>query len=417
MKKSLFVVGPHAVGKTFTVNKYLEDNNGISSFDTGPTMRKLFALLGNDYDNILAWVNDLTNKHGADYVTKLLCDKLISSNPYQNLFILGYRQIENIKHMQRHYPVEKNKILYIDGEFELLKNNYEFRTGEQIGNDAFKKKLDGEQDWGLRDLKNWVKKNPLEAIYFRKQSNDDHIDLLMDEFFDIVNLKTYMESSSIERMDEYFNKRSKHYDTIHSVRNLTWGIQPREIVAEYLPLKCSRILDLGCGTGLELDEIFKKFPMVKVDCIDISQEMLKNLLKKYTDKNINIINHDFLTYDFKENYYDVVISAMALHHLTASEKKDLYKKIYKSMKKYGVFINSDYIVDTISEEQSLLDIANKARKTLQKGLFHIDTPLSKANEISILNTAGFIDTNCPVENKKTKLVIAKKQEEKVYGKN
>jgi trans-aconitate methyltransferase len=35
-------------------------------------------------------------------------------------------------------------------------------------------------------------------------------------------------------------------------------------LAELIPDKTRTIMDLGCGTGLELDEIFIRFPQVSV---------------------------------------------------------------------------------------------------------------------------------------------------------
>ena len=38
-----------------------------------------------------------------------------------------------------------------------------------------------------------------------------------------------------------------------------------------------RLLDLGCGTGLELDEIFKLLPQTVVTGVDLTKEMLEKL--------------------------------------------------------------------------------------------------------------------------------------------
>lgn len=48
-------------------------------------------------------------------------------------------------------------------------------------------------------------------------------------------------------------------------------------MAELLPHDVNNILDLGCGTGLELDEIFKTKPLIHVTGIDLTQAMLDKL--------------------------------------------------------------------------------------------------------------------------------------------
>lgn len=48
--------------------------------------------------------------------------------------------------------------------------------------------------------------------------------------------------------------------------------------AGLLPDQCTEILDIGCGTGLELDEIWKRNPEISVTGIDLSQSMLNELV-------------------------------------------------------------------------------------------------------------------------------------------
>jgi trans-aconitate methyltransferase len=37
-----------------------------------------------------------------------------------------------------------------------------------------------------------------------------------------------------------------------------------QILAELVPVQTKKIIGLGCGTGLELDEIFIRFPQMSV---------------------------------------------------------------------------------------------------------------------------------------------------------
>ena len=163
-----------------------------------------------------------------------------------------------------------------------------------------------------------------------------------------------MESDKIELMDEYFNSRVDVYDEIHQQTGISWGKQIRDIVSEYIPREKSRILDLGCGTGLELEEIFKKSPKSEIVCVDISKEMLKKLKEKYDKYNVTIINENFLNLNLGKEQYDFVISVMALHHFLIDDKLKLYKSISRSLKSSGLFINSDYIIDdeTYSKERT-----------------------------------------------------------------
>ena len=48
-----------------------------------------------------------------------------------------------------------------------------------------------------------------------------------------------------------------------------------------VPEQVEKLLDLGCGTGLELDEILQKRPKLEVTGIDLSEDMLGRLSAKH----------------------------------------------------------------------------------------------------------------------------------------
>lgn len=216
-----------------------------------------------------------------------------------------------------------------------------------------------------------------------------------------------MQSDDIELMSDFFDRRIEQYDEIHHQSNISWGIEIRDIVSKFVSSDGLNILDLGAGTGIELEQIFNKFPNSKITCIDISEQMLSRLKKKFNDKNIKVVKADFLKMNLGRCKYDVVVSVMALHHFLLEKKEELYKNIYNSLKESGLFINSDYIVNTLEEENfyrnQYLNLA--ISKDL---LIHFDIPLSYSNEIKALQNAGFKNINNVFENKKTKVILAYK---------
>ena len=66
------------------------------------------------------------------------------------------------------------------------------------------------------------------------------------------------------------------------------------------------ILDLGCGTGLELEGIFSKAPNAVITCIDLSEKMLSKLTSKYSRflDQIKPIKGSYLIVPFPEKKYD-----------------------------------------------------------------------------------------------------------------
>lgn len=102
-----------------------------------------------------------------------------------------------------------------------------------------------------------------------------------------------------------------------------------------------RILDLGAGTGLLSKFWLMAFPKSEFILVDIADEMLKIAKKRFIDyKNVSFEVLDY-TQNLPEKKFDIIISALSIHHLENIEKKSLFKKIYKSLSEKGVFINYD----------------------------------------------------------------------------
>jgi len=86
--------------------------------------------------------------------------------------------------------------------------------------------------------------------------------------------------------------------------------------------------------------------------MDISENMLQITAFKVGD-NISCICGDLNTFEFDKKY-DVVVSSLALHHLeTVDAKYEMYEKIYEGLKKNGIFINLDILLDSNEELQAL----------------------------------------------------------------
>ncbi len=72
-----------------------------------------------------------------------------------------------------------------------------------------------------------------------------------------------MEEQRLEEMGAFFDARSKSYDEVHT-GHIGGGLESKHVPALYLPEGCKELLDLGIGTGLELETVFQRFPEVRV---------------------------------------------------------------------------------------------------------------------------------------------------------
>lgn len=214
----------------------------------------------------------------------------------------------------------------------------------------------------------------------------------------------------IEQMSNFFTTRVDGYDE-HMLNKVEGCKEGYTKMAELLPKDADEILDLGCGTGLELDEIFKIMPSIHVTGIDLTQAMLDKLKQKHPDKNLSLINANYFDYDFGTCKYDVAISFQTMHHFSHEDKIKLYSKIFNSLKTDGCYIECDYMVESKEEENFYYRENKRIRK--EQGIpdgefYHYDTPCTIDNQIKLLSKAGFktVKMNFRVGN--STIVIAKK---------
>jgi ubiquinone/menaquinone biosynthesis C-methylase UbiE len=100
-----------------------------------------------------------------------------------------------------------------------------------------------------------------------------------------------------------------------------------------------KILDLGCGPGL-YTEIFAEKGH-QVTGVDISETSIEYAIGSAENKNLNIdyIHANYLDLDFEKEAYDLVIMIYTdLGVLFPDDRDILLSKIYKTLKKDGLFI-------------------------------------------------------------------------------
>lgn len=196
----------------------------------------------------------------------------------------------------------------------------------------------------------------------------------------------------LEQMADFFEARLDFYDE-HMLRDILGAAEFYPFTAECLPKnKDATVLDLGCGTGLELEEYFKINPTAKITGIDLSEGMLNALRKKFADKEITLIKGSYFDVPFGENLFDAAVSVESLHHFTKEEKIPLYKKLHSSLKEDGYFILTDYFAPDDEYEtfyrNELFRLKNE--QGIRDGEFyHYDTPMTVAHESEALIEAGF----------------------------
>ena len=197
----------------------------------------------------------------------------------------------------------------------------------------------------------------------------------------------------LEKMSDFFEARLAGYDT-HMMTNIKSANEFYPFTARQLPTaENCHILDLGCGTGLELQEYYTLNPSAKVTGIDLSKGMLTELQRKFMGKDITLIFGSYFEVPLGENVFDAAISVESLHHFTKEEKVGLYSKLHIALKNNGYFILTDYFSLSDDEEQmhrQNLMVLKAEQGITNDELYHYDTPLTVKHEIEALAKAGFV---------------------------
>ena len=214
----------------------------------------------------------------------------------------------------------------------------------------------------------------------------------------------------LEKMDDFFTARIDGYE--NQMMNNVEGCKEGYVkVAELIPSDCKSLLDLGCGTGLELKDIFKKLPDLSVTCIDLTLTMLEKLKENYPNKNINLICGSYFDVDFGLNKFDCAISVQTMHHFKHEQKIDLYKKIHSTLDPGGMYIECDYMAkDQVEEDFYFSELARlrKEQNIPDNEFVHYDTPCTTENQIKMFQKAGFKYSEKVWEIGATTIIVSKK---------
>jgi tRNA (cmo5U34)-methyltransferase len=177
----------------------------------------------------------------------------------------------------------------------------------------------------------------------------------------------------------------------------------------FLPDDRIEALDLGAGTGLLSALIADKFRKARLTLFDFTPEMLTIARKRLKDagRRLRYVTADFSA-AVRSERYDVVVSALAIHHLPESGKRRLFADIFKYLKPGGVFINADQVAgETDSIERRMRESwirrvreMKVAERDLQAALERMkaDLPSTVGQQIGWMREAGFIEVHCAYRN-------------------
>jgi len=165
-----------------------------------------------------------------------------------------------------------------------------------------------------------------------------------------------------------------------------------------------RVLDVGAGTGLFSSFFLRKFPKAKITLIDISEKMLDIAKQRFKElDSFEYLVGDYCHWEFVDEY-DVILSALSIHHLTDEQKKAFYNKCYSILKPNGIFVNCDQVLGNTEYLESVfkklwkssIEKSGLSKEEIEAGYERIkldkETPLF--TQLQWLSEAGFSDVDC-----------------------
>jgi tRNA (cmo5U34)-methyltransferase len=109
-----------------------------------------------------------------------------------------------------------------------------------------------------------------------------------------------------------------------------------------------KVLDLGCGDGLFIQELTRSFTPATVSLVDGSAEMLAAARRRLAGQDgINFIQASFqelLSHDPLQESFDFIYSSLAIHHLPFAEKKRLYRYCHEHLSPGGWLVLYDVVL-------------------------------------------------------------------------
>lgn len=103
-----------------------------------------------------------------------------------------------------------------------------------------------------------------------------------------------------------------------------------------------RVLDLGAGTGLLAAAVIARHPEAELVLLDGAPEMLSEAREHLPRTQITTVVGD-LRDALPYGPFDAVVSALAIHHLTDTAKRDLFARVHDVLRPAGAFVNAEQV--------------------------------------------------------------------------
>ncbi len=167
------------------------------------------------------------------------------------------------------------------------------------------------------------------------------------------------------------------------------------------------ILDLGAGTGLFAALVRGRRPAARLHLIDGSEAMLAVARRRFAGQaEVTTEVADMAAADLA-GPWDLVISALAIHHLSDPDKQRLFRRIHAALMPGGLFVNAEQVLgptpaaearyQRLWATQARAAGASEADLVAAAARMRHDRCAPVAAQLAWLEAAGFTDVDCSVK--------------------
>lgn len=224
----------------------------------------------------------------------------------------------------------------------------------------------------------------------------------------------------MEHIRQAFNRFAQDYDSqreyvIPEMRQYygaaVWAMETKEPEPA--------ILDVGAGTGLLSALLLEKIPDARLTLMDISENMLDMARKRFSGR----AGTEYVVCDYSCSElggpYDIVCSALSIHHLETEDKRKLFSRIYAALRPGGMFVNADQADgETPYFRQRYLDywddflrngpMTEAQHAEILKRRDTLDKNEKLSSQLAWLREAGFSDVDVVYRNRTFVVMVGRK---------
>lgn len=209
---------------------------------------------------------------------------------------------------------------------------------------------------------------------------------------------------------DFFAERIPEYDSLMRRAVSGYEAMTSALLAE-LPPEAPTILELGCGTGNLTLQVAARYPAAVLTLVDGSAEMValtRHRLEERAPRQAEaatFITNWFEAVDFADGSFDLITSAIALHHV--ADKGPLYRQMHRWLKPGGRLCFADQLrmQDPGSQAHHWAEFlafwrrpGNVSETEIVELLAHSeahDHYETLADQFALLRAAGFRDLDAP----------------------